>query len=100
MKEKLYLVTEVGSFDATLLADRVSDSRGTKEYSTAKDELIDCTMSGTPEEAIKWMLMSMREAIVQGFRLKAEDVLGNREQVFSNRCKFLAAYDLYIELSK
>ena len=100
MKEKLYLVTEVGSFDASLLADRVSDARGTKDYQMAKDDLIDQTMSGTPKEAINWMLWSMKDAIVQGFKSKAEDPIGNRDQIFSNRCKFLAAYDLYVGLSK
>lgn len=100
MKEKLYFMTSVGGYDASLLADKVSDARVTEEYKVAKDELVDQTMSGTPEEAISWMIWSMKEAIVQGFRAKAEDPVGNREQVFSNRCKFLAAYDLYIGLNK
>lgn len=96
----LYLNLRNNTISASALALQVSNARDCKEYKDAKDWLIDTTMSCNLEEAKKWMIGQMGKTIEEGFATKTSDILNKKELLWNNRCTFLAAYDLYEELSK
>lgn len=86
VKAQHYDVVEV---QRSIVARANTDLRKTADYDDAKDWFIDTTMSCTQREAISWMNYYMANAIAYGIQTKNLDW----------RTKFLAAYDLFIELT-
>lgn len=67
--------------------------RKMKAYETAQHRFIEETMSCEPHEAIGWMKIYMQSALSEG-----EENGGKRNDQL--RAEFLAAYDLFTELSE
>lgn len=84
-------------YDANILAFKceASFSKNGKDYHDdpdyidAKDWMLETTMSCDKKEAIEWMKFYMGKAIVYGIESKNLDW----------KTKFLAAYDLFLELT-
>ncbi|MDR2457467.1 MAG: hypothetical protein LBD41_03195 [Clostridiales Family XIII bacterium] len=77
------------NIDFDRVADKVNYLRGTKDYETMTDYLIEVTSSCEPNEALMWMHKYMIDAVHQG-KGEVDEFL---------RVQFLAAYDLYQEIS-
>lgn len=87
---------KAGAYDASTIAFQIeynnpgTDFRTDADYVDASHWMIDSTMSCDQEEAINWMTYYMSNAIAYGIETKNLDW----------RTKFLAAYDLFNELTE
>ena len=83
------------AYDAGTVAFKIEcnnkgkDLRADADYADAQSWFIDSTMSCDKQEAITWMEYYMANAIAYGIQTKNLDW----------RTKFLAAYDMFIELT-
>ncbi len=87
--------TKSQAYDASTVAFQIGynnpgvDFRQDSDYADAKDWFCDSTMSCDKKEAINWMKYYMANAIAYGIQTKNLDW----------RTKFLAAWDLFNELT-
>ena len=87
---------KAGSYEISVVAFQIEysnpevDFREDADYVDAKNWFLETTMSCNKREAINWMKYYMANAIAYGIQTKNKDW----------RTKFLAAFDLYNELTK
>lgn len=82
------------TYDASTLAWKIlysfpGDYKENADYKDAKFWLYEVTMSCNGDEAVKWMKYFMLNAIAYGIQTKNLDW----------KTKFLAAYDIFVELT-
>lgn len=86
---------KANAYDADVVAMKAMEALGTnykqnEDYTDAHYWFIETTMSCNEEEAINWMKYYMADAIAYGIQTKNLDW----------RTKFLAAYDIFVSLTK
>ena len=74
----------IGKYDVNVVASKLNAYREMPGYKVEKDNLIDQTMSCTPDEAVAYLRGYMMRAFLGGNGARNDEL----------RIQFLAAYDL------